>query len=79
MATLNIKDLPDDLYQRLKERASRQHRSLAQEVTHILAQAVDAGEPLSILDLEGLGAEAWDGVDGAAHVEAERRSWDAAE
>lgn len=36
MATLNIKGLPDRLYRRLKRRARERHRSLAQEVTHIL-------------------------------------------
>lgn len=36
MAILNIKNLPDGLYERLKVRAEQQHRSVAQEVTHIL-------------------------------------------
>jgi plasmid stability protein len=35
MATLNIKDFPDGVYRKLKARAKRDHRSLAQEVTHI--------------------------------------------
>ncbi len=74
MATLNIKNLPDDLYQRLKQRARRQHRSVAQEVTHILSQAVAEPETLSILELRGLGREVWG--DAARHVAEERRSWD---
>lgn len=76
MATLNIKNLPDDLYRRLKERAKRRHRSVAQEVTHILSQAVAEVEPLSILELRGLGKEVWGPVDAAQHVAEERRSWD---
>ena len=36
MAILNIKNLPDGLYERLKVRAEQQHRSVAQEGTHIL-------------------------------------------
>ena len=36
MAILNIKNLPDCLYERLKVRAEQQHRSVAQEGTHIL-------------------------------------------
>lgn len=75
MAILNIKNLPDALNKKLKERARRQHRSVAQEVTHILEQALEEPEPLSILDLEGLGAEVWAGRDAAEHVEAERASW----
>lgn len=76
MAILNIKNLPDALYERLKRRAERQHRSVAQEVTHILDQVLGDPEPLSILSLQGLGKTAWTGVDAAAHVDAERRGWD---
>ena len=76
MATLNIKRFPDGLYEELRTRADRQHRSVSQEVVHILSQVVEKGEPLSILELRGLGKELWAGVDAAAHVERERRSWD---
>jgi plasmid stability protein len=76
LATLNIKNLPDDLYQKLKVRAKRERRSMAQEVTGLLAAALQAPEALSIMDLQGLGAPLWQGVDAAAHVEAERASWD---
>lgn len=54
MATLNIKNLPDPLYESLKLRAESQHRSVAQEVTHILSEVLARDEPLSILDLQGL-------------------------
>ena len=76
MAILNIKNLPDDLYRRLKERAERQHRSVAQEVTHILSRAVEEPEALSILELRGLGREAWGAAEATRHVAEERRSWD---
>jgi plasmid stability protein len=76
MATLNIKNLPDPLYRRLRARAKREHRSVAQEVIHILSQATEEPARLSILALKGLGKEVWQGVDPAAHIEAERRSWD---
>jgi hypothetical protein len=33
-------------------------------------------EPVSILELQGLGKELWTGVDAAEHVDRERRSWD---
>jgi plasmid stability protein len=75
MAILNIKNLPDGLYERLKVRAEQQHRSVAQEVTHILEQVLGGSEPLSILDLQGLGKSVWSGVDAAAHVDSERRTW----
>lgn len=76
MATLNIKGLPDVLYRRLQRRARAQHRSIAQEVTHILSEALEAAQPLSILELRGLGKARWRGVEAAKHVAAQRRSWD---
>ena len=75
MATLNVKNLPDALYEALKARAETRHRSVAQEVTHILSEVL-ALEPLSILELEGLGKELWSGADAQRHVDEERASWD---
>ena len=43
MATLNIKNFPDPLYKRLQDRAEREHRSLAQQVIHLLKES--AGQP----------------------------------
>jgi len=76
MAVLNIKNLPDTLYKKLQARARRQHRSVAQQVTHLLAEALESSEPLSILDLKGLGKEHWRGVQPSKHVKKERASWD---
>ncbi len=76
MATLNIKNLPDRLYRKLQARAKKQHRSVAQEVTRIIEEAVAKPELLSVLDLQGLGKEIWEGRDAARHVAEERKSWD---
>ncbi len=76
MATLNVKNLPDSLYRKLQKRAKQEHRSVAQEVTKILDDALGSPELLSILTLRGLGREQWIGIEAAAHVEAERKSWD---
>ena len=76
MAILNIKNLPDALYKKLQARAKRQHRSIAQEVTHLLSDALETPKPLSILDLKGLGKEHWQGIDASEHIEQERASWD---
>lgn len=76
MATLNVKNLPDSLYRKLQNRAKQQHRSVAQEVTKILDEALGSPDLLSILTLRGLGKEHWTGIDAVAHVEAERKSWD---
>lgn len=76
MATLNIKGFPDGLYKKLQARAKRQHRSVAQEVTHLLSLALESSKPLSILDLQGLGKDLWQGLDAAEHVRREREAWD---
>jgi plasmid stability protein len=76
MATLNVKNFPDSLYRKLQKRARQRHRSVAQETTKILDDVLESPEPLSILTLKGLGKNQWRGVDAAAHVEAERKSWD---
>lgn len=80
MATLNLK-LP---IRALQEAASpRETRAafcvaqeVTQEVTQLLAEALEPPKPHSILDLKGLGKEHWRGVDAAEHVEKERASWD---
>ena len=76
MATLNIKNFPDPLYEKLQEKAQQEHRSLAQEVIHILHQTIDQGEPVSIMGLEGLGKELWEGIDAVEYIRRERDSWD---
>lgn len=76
MAILNIKNLPDGLYKKLQARAKRERRSVAQEVTHMLSEALEASRPLSILELRGLGKEHWQGTSATAHVKRERDSWD---
>jgi plasmid stability protein len=74
MAKLRIDNFPDSLYAALKARADRQHRSVAEEATQLLADAIGE-QPLSILDLQGLGRELWQGMDAAAHVAEERDAW----
>lgn len=76
MVRLNVKDFPDPLYERLQDRARQERRSLAQEVIHLLEQAVGPPVARSILELRGLGKESWKGIDPAAYVRAERDSWD---
>jgi tripartite-type tricarboxylate transporter receptor subunit TctC len=45
-------------------------------VTKILDDALESPDLGSILTLRGLGKEHWTGIEPAAHVEAERKSWD---
>ena len=45
MANLSVKDVPDDLAERLRQRAARNHRSLQGELMAIIEQAVrDPGD-----------------------------------
>lgn len=76
MATLNVKNLPDGLYRKLQARAKRQRRSVAQEITQILSEVLEPPQPVSILELRGLGKELWRDTDAAGHVDRERSSWD---
>jgi plasmid stability protein len=75
VATLNVKNLPDPLYKKLKARAKAERRSVAQEVTVLLGEALAEPKKLSILDLQGLGKEIWKGIDAAEYVARERDSW----
>ena len=76
MAVLNIKNLPDDLDEKLKARAKEQRRSVAQEIAKILADTLDAEPRPSILELRGRGKEIWEGIDPVEYIEQERSSWD---
>ena len=75
MAVLNIKKFPDALARQIRARARREHRSVSQEVIHLLASAVEQPTTYSILDLRGLGKAAWHETDAATHVAVERDSW----
>lgn len=76
MATLNVKNFPDQTYEKLKELAAREHRSLGQQVVHMLSEAVEKPRPRSILALRGLGKELWESVDVERYLTQERGSWD---
>lgn len=53
MPTITLKNVPDDLHRRLKERAERHHRSLNREVIRYLEEAVSEDTaPPSGLDPE---------------------------
>jgi plasmid stability protein len=52
MATLDIPNVPEDLYERLKDRAANRGHSLSAEVITLLAWAVEEAErsPATTLD-----------------------------
>jgi plasmid stability protein len=44
MASLQIRDMPEDLYESLRLKAEKDHRSLAQQALVLLREALKAGE-----------------------------------
>lgn len=76
LATVNVKNFPDDIYDKLRLLARREHRSISQQIVHMLVKALGQEPELSIMDLRGLGKEVWEGADAVDHVRAERDSWD---
>ena len=49
---------------------------MAGELTQILVEALETPKPLSILELKGLGRDAWTAAGAARHIRRERDSWD---
>lgn len=75
MAILNVRNLPDGLYRKLKARAKRERRSVAQAVVVLLEQALEPPPAVLILELRGLGKELWRDIDAGSHVAKERAGW----
>lgn len=48
---LSIKNVPDELADKLRERARDAHRSLQGELMHILEEAIEEDRPLSIREV----------------------------
>ncbi len=75
MATLNVKNFPDGLYQKLKKQAKREGRSVAAEAQVLLAEALTRPRKYTVNDFRGVGAEIWRGVDVQKYVDREREGW----
>ena len=75
MATLNVKNFPDGLYQKLKKQARREGRSVAAEAQILLAEALIRPRKYTVNDFRGVGAEIWRGVDVQKYLDREREGW----
>lgn len=42
MATITVKDIPDDLYEKLKKAAAAHHRSINREIIHYIEHALQS-------------------------------------
>ena len=49
---------------------------LLEALTRLVRRQIEEPRPYSIMDLEGLGAEIWQGIDAQTYVEQERSEWD---
>ena len=51
MPTLHVRNVPEELYERLQERAQKENRSMSAEVVDLLQRAIEASErsPAEIL------------------------------
>lgn len=65
MPNLSIKDVPEDVAEALRQRASRNHRSLQGELMVIIQQAVQAGSAAA----HGSDTRSFEGVRGTRNIE----------
>jgi len=75
MATLSIKNFPDDLYRQLKARAKQEGRSVAREVTVLLQAQLLRQKRYTIADWPALLRGPFRDVDVEKLVDRERESW----
>jgi plasmid stability protein len=76
MATLQVRDIDDALYEGLRRRAKAQHRSLSQEVVHIIEDYLSqpAHSPLRQTEMFLQLAGAWQGPEKPEEIVASIRS-----
>jgi plasmid stability protein len=75
MATLNVKNFPDDLYRALRRQARERGRSLSREVTVLLREQVQVPKKYTVEDLPKALRGAFRRVDIDAFLRKERESW----
>ncbi len=75
MATLNVKNFPDDLYRVLRKRARERGRSLSREVTILLREQVQNPKKYTVEDLPKALRGAFRQTDVEAFLRRERESW----
>ena len=75
MATLNVKNLPEQLHRKLKRRAKEEHRSVASHVRRLIEQDAARSKRYTVDDLKGLGKGTWKGIDIQKWLDRERDAW----
>ena len=59
----------------IRQLSPSERRALLQELLNLYGQGIRLMPRHSLLELEGLGAEIWKGIDAQEYVNEERRSW----
>ncbi len=60
----------------VKSLSAHERLQLIELITHDLRETMDSSEGRSILELHGLGAEIWKGIDAQEYVAELRDEWD---
>jgi hypothetical protein len=65
-----------EVLDRVQRLAPADQLRLLEELAALVRRQVTAQKRRSILELEGLGKEVWQGIDAQEYVDRERASWD---
>ncbi len=77
MATSNVSQTYDDYVKEIKTLTSEEQLSLVKVISADLKKTLRGKKAKhSVMELEGLGADIWKGVDAQEYVLKERNSWD---
>jgi hypothetical protein len=77
MSTYSYKEILNDVVNRVQNLSPDEQEQFLDELAAVIHQRITSDkEPVhSLLELEGLGAEIWQGIDAQKYVEEERKSW----
>ncbi|HZS75058.1 MAG TPA: hypothetical protein VFA41_00465 [Ktedonobacteraceae bacterium] len=78
MTTNNYQEILHEIIQKINQLSIDEQEQLLEALTLIIrGRSADSEEPWhSLLELEGLGSEIWQGIDLRKYIEEERNSWD---
>ena len=66
----------DDIMKMTRQLGLSEQLRLLESLAELVRQRVESSKQHSILELEGLGAEIWQGIDTQEYIQQERDSWD---
>ena len=77
MSTHAYSEALNDVINRAQRLSPEEQEQLLEEIEALIRRRITSnkGTVHSLLELEGLGAEVWKGIDPQKYIEEERRSW----